>query len=315
VTRVTNDLSNYSRISASAGAKTILAVQTQSSADLWVLPGGASDHAVQIGSDVRGFNSLAWTPDGRVVYSALAGDFRNVWAVDAANGNLSQLTTGPGDKQELAVTPDGKYILYHSLGDIWRMNVDGSNPLRLTDGPDDVHPDPSRDSRFVLYASFRDWSPGIAGKPTLWRVPIDGGKPVPLSSIAASAPRLSPDGKLIACAYFPGLDPQLSPSDAAILSSQGGVPFKVFDRLPFGHGFVSWAPDSRAIEFTEFGEGADNIWRMPISGGTPRPITGFTTGSIAGFAWSPDGKKLAVARGNTTRDIVLIKTPASQTGS
>lgn len=312
VTRVTNDLSNYGRLSASAGAKAILAIQTQSSVDLWVSSRGAANRAVQITSGgVRDFNSLAWTPDGHIVYSALAGDDRNIWMIDASGSNLRQLTAGPGDKREIAVTPDGKYILYHARGAIWRMNLDGSNPVQLTHGPDDVHPDPSRDSRFVLYASFRVWSPGIAGKPTLWRISINGGKPVSMSDIAASAPRLSPDGKRIACAYFPGLDPQLSSSDVAILRSRGGEPLKVFDQLPPSHSFVSWAPDSRAIEFSQSG----NIWRMPITGGTPRPLTSFTDGSIAGYAWSPDGTKLAIARENATRDIVLIKALANRPGS
>ncbi len=302
--KVTNDLSNYSRVSASAGAKTILALQTQKSADLWVLPYGDSQRAVRItAGDVRDFNSLAWTPDGRIVYSALAGDYRNVWMIGASGENLRQITSGPGDKNELAVTPDDQYILYHSVGAVWRMNLDGSNPVQLTHGPDDVHPDPSRDSRSVLYASFRDWSPGIAGKPTLWRISINGGKSVPVSDIAASLPKLSPDGKHIVCAYFPGLDPQLSPFDIAILHSKGGELFKVFARLPSSHSFASWAPDSRSIEFSN----SHNIWRMPITGGVSHRLTSFTDGSIAGYAWSPDGTRLAVARGNMTRDIVLIQ--------
>lgn len=308
VARVTNDLSDYSRVGASASAKTIVAIQTQSSVDLWLLPHGDAGRAVPITSGgVREFNSLAWTPDGRIVYSALAGEDRNIWIVNASGGNLRQLTSGLGDKREVAVTSDGKYILYHAEGTIWRMNLDGGDPVQLTHGPDDVHPDPSRDSRSVLYASFRDWSPGIAGKPTLWRVSIDGSTPVPVSDIAASVPRFSPDGKLIVCAYFPGLDPQLSPSDVAILSSRGGEPLRVFDRLPPSHSFASWAPGSQAIEFSR----SDNIWRMPIGGVVPQRLTAFTDGSIAGYAWSPDGQELAIARGNTTRDIVLIRGPGN----
>jgi serine/threonine protein kinase/Tol biopolymer transport system component len=314
VSKVTNDLSNYSRIGASEGAQTIIAIQTQSSVDQWALPGGAADRAVRITSgDVRGFNSLAWTPDGRIVYSALAGDYRNIWMVGPSGENLRQLTSGAGDKAEVNVTPDGKYILYHSVGSIWRMNLDGSHPLELTHGPDDVHPDASSDSRFVFYASFRDWCPGIAGKPTLWRVPINGGDPVRISEIAASVPRVSPDGKLLMCAYFPALDPQLSSSDVAVLRSQGGEPVKVFDNLPASHSFASWGPGGRAIEFSRFDKGSDNIWRMPLTAGSPHPVTAFTTGSIAGYAWSRDGAKLAVARANTTRDIVLIRAGNSAT--
>ena len=47
---------------------------------------------------------------------------------------------------------------------------------------------------------------------------------------------------------------------------------------------------------------------QPIDGGAPRQLTTFAEGKrIASFAWSPDGRQLAVARAVTTSDIVLLK--------
>jgi Tol biopolymer transport system component len=54
-----------------------------------------------------------------------------------------------------------------------------------------------------------------------------------------------------------------------------------------------------------------NIWAQPLDGGPPRQITHFTDRSIASFAWSPDGSRLAIARGTTTNDIVLLKLKGS----
>ena len=51
-----------------------------------------------------------------------------------------------------------------------------------------------------------------------------------------------------------------------------------------------------------------NLWIQPLDGKAPRQLTHFTDGrTIADFAWSRDGKRLAIARSTTTNDIVLFK--------
>ena len=49
---------------------------------------------------------------------------------------------------------------------------------------------------------------------------------------------------------------------------------------------------------------------MGLDGGAPRQITHFPKGSgrvMSAFAWSRDGKRLAIVRTATTNDIVLIR--------
>jgi Tol biopolymer transport system component len=150
----------------------------------------------------------------------------------------------------------------------------------------------------------------MGGQPTLMRVSIDGGQPVVLSDIAASMPRVSPDGKRIACEYFPDLDPQFSADYIAILDAAGGEPVRVFDNLPSRRGPVSWAPDGRALDFAVAGP-PGNVWRLPLSGGAAQPLTKFRDNAILGYAWSPDGEKLAVCRGTSTRDIVVMHRSAN----
>ncbi len=198
----------------------------------------------------------------RIVYSAQEGDYRHISIMDADGRNQKQLTRGSSNEIELAVTRDGKYMVYQSEGKIWRSDIGGGNALQLTHGARDVHPDPSADSRFVVYASFTDWSPGIAGMPTLWKVPINGGTPIQLSSAPASIPKVSPDGKLIAFEYFPGADPQLSPELIAVMNFEGGPPTRIFDRLPPVASEVYWEPDGKALQFVVLNKRVGNIWRQ-----------------------------------------------------
>jgi len=67
-----------------------------------------------------------------------------------------------------------------------------------------------------------------------------------------------------------------------------------------------WTHDGRSITFVRSENGADNIWSMPLEGGKPVPLTNFSSDQILRYAWSADGKRLAVVRGNTSSDVVLF---------
>jgi Tol biopolymer transport system component len=69
---------------------------------------------------------------------------------------------------------------------------------------------------------------------------------------------------------------------------------------------LRWTADGRGLTYADVA--GTNVWVQPIDGGAPRQLTTFADSrKIANFAWSPDGKQLAVARAVTTSDIVLLK--------
>jgi Tol biopolymer transport system component len=94
----------------------------------------------------------------------------------------------------------------------------------------------------------------------------------------------------------------------AIIPFGGGPPVKELD-LPFPNFAVppTWSRDGRGLIYLDSRAGAGNLWLQPLGGGTPRQLTNFTSEQIYSFAWSPDGKQLAAARGATSSDIVLIR--------
>jgi Tol biopolymer transport system component len=53
-------------------------------------------------------------------------------------------------------------------------------------------------------------------------------------------------------------------------------------------------------------DGVSNLLRQPIDGSPASQIANFTSGLIWRHAWSPDGKYLALARGNLAIDAILL---------
>jgi len=82
---------------------------------------------------------------------------------------------------------------------------------------------------------------------------------------------------------------------------------KVFDYAVPSASAVSWTPDGTGLSYTAASGGVAQIWTQPAAGGAPRQITQFRSDNTFMFAWSGDGKKIALARGTTNSDAVLIR--------
>ena len=66
-----------------------------------------------------------------------------------------------------------------------------------------------------------------------------------------------------------------------------------------------FTPDGEGVAYVD--SSGMNVWMQPFKGGEPRQITQFTDREIMSLAYSPDGKRLAIARAIVTNDIVLLK--------
>ena len=69
-----------------------------------------------------------------------------------------------------------------------------------------------------------------------------------------------------------------------------------------------WSPDGTAIIDSKHTAGVDTLWRQPLDGDDPEMITDFTEREgIIAFRVSRDGKQIALSKGVTSSDIVLLK--------
>jgi eukaryotic-like serine/threonine-protein kinase len=75
---------------------------------------------------------------------------------------------------------------------------------------------------------------------------------------------------------------------------------------------VDYAPDGKSFGYLIYDHGSDALWIQPLDGSPGRRVTEFATDPIKTFAWSHDGKTLALIRSHTDSDVVLLReTPPS----
>jgi Tol biopolymer transport system component/DNA-binding winged helix-turn-helix (wHTH) protein len=305
--RITNDLSNYQDVTLTADCTVLVTVLFDQLSNVWTTaPSVEENRAAQVSSNNSdGLGGISWTPDGEIVYASNVSGNEDIWIVGADGKNQRQLTTDTGRNYDPAVSSDGRYIVFVSdrtgPENLWRMEIDGSNQRLLTNNGAG-RPNCSPDGRWVVFASADS-----AGNPRISRVSIDGGSPVQLTNHTSGRPVISPDGKQIVCGYFDDSDEQNSRWKYALIPFEGGEPIKMFEippTVPFSARFI-WSLDGR-LTYIDQRNGVSNIWSQPIDGSPPKQLTKFKSGRIFQFAWSRDGKWLALARGAVTSDVVLI---------
>jgi len=287
VTRLTSDLSRYGGVSVAGDTVATTRYQAQSS--LWMAD-AAGRNPRQIGRDApTDLAGLCWVGGARIVFGAALAGGAGLWSIDVNDGAPALIV--PNGVLPSA-TADGRTLVF-SLGgrEIWRADGDGSHAVSVP-GATGLRPRISADGSHVFYTS------GKSGQQLPWVIDLATGNARAFSSLPVNAggpATVSPDGRLVAF---------LSTGFAAVLPIDGsGTPRKV--AIPPGIRGLNWTPDSRSLAYVAL-DGA-NVWIQPIDGGPPRQVTTFTDRTIRNFAWSPDGRRLAIVRAVTTSDIVLLK--------
>jgi Tol biopolymer transport system component len=315
IRRLTNDLDGYFWISFSIDGRKLVARQQRLISNLWLLPDGDPNQARRLTAGERsfdGYNGLAWTPDGRIVFNSFTNNITDIYSMNPDGSNRAQLTANAGqDNTHPAVTSDGRYIVFTSNRDgsrqLWRMDIDGRNQHQLTFGNEQKggaqYPALSPDGKEVYFIK-RGEAPAA-----IWKVSIDGGTPVPVSRLAGASAEgylsVSPDGKWLAYHHVSVLR---TPREEhaltiGILPADGAAAPKLFD-LPVRRPIIQWSASSTSFDYTA-GLNVSSLWRQPLDGGKPQKLRDFPN-RIFNLAWSRDGKNLVLSLGEQQGDALLI---------
>jgi serine/threonine protein kinase/Tol biopolymer transport system component len=315
---LTNDTNDYSILSLSGDGRTLTTIQSQLVAELDLLPpaGGSTGEALRgLARQLRQARDVLWLSDSelllvlpdRLLHTGADGTKQTELFSDNATTLDRAVVCGGGRLIVVGMRREGR-----ESPNLWRMDANGSNLERLTEGEDDIAPVCSPVGKWVYY---------FDGKAGHWmRVQLEGGKPeflpsqgVPGSPIFPLSSISRDDAMLITNGSVP--DPATSTYKnkiGLIKTNSLEAPVQTLDadsRIVVG-GIRSplFTPDGLGLVYPIRGEKNEyNLWLQPLDGKPGRQITHFTSEQIYGFGWSPDGKKLLVGRGHIESDVVLLR--------
>ncbi len=228
---------------------------------------------------------------GKIAFSSTRDGNAEIYVMDDDGSNQRRVTVHPGVDEYPAWSPDGKKIAFVSNrnnvnkdhSQIWVIDADGKNPIRLTDGLLDTYPDWSPDGTKILYDAYlvpehHDLAPG-----GITVMDADGKNKRLLKKAGGLHPSWSPDGKRI----------------AFIAGRNGGEDHHIYvmdidgrNRMQLTHDFVhkrlpSWSPDGKRIAYV----GNNVIWVVDSDGENPMELT--LDVSAEHPTWSPDSESIA----------------------
>jgi len=299
---ITADTNDYSTLSISTDGSTIATVMRQSVRDVYLSSGEKPDY-----SDAREVTSgdpvptVSWTRDGNLIAEEGAA--------------LHVMAPGGGLKSEIAAEKDTDALQPYGCSDghivfargalstlsvnIWRSEADGSGLRTLTQGRRDFNPTCSPDGKTVFYLDL--------ARNYFMKVPIDGGQPERVGEQYIESTGtfdIARDGRT---ALLGAYDFKAQKPNIAIVSLDSGQLLQRMEYDPRHNGQLRFTPDGKAVVYPIHDKGVDNLWRQPLDGSPGRQLTNFTSLKIYSYQWSPDGKSLALVRGVSPSDLVLIQ--------
>lgn len=306
--KVTSEVSAYYGVTPTADSRSFTVVRDTTDSNIYTasLDGKSSLHALTSGIGNRvggGRNGVRFSGDD-VLYAGAVDGMNTILAVNRHGGAPRRLIHNM-QAWMIAVSPDGRRLAFVSdksgSNQIWVADTDGTNAWQVTQEGNSHSPDFTPDGKSIVF--MRGDSQQLA-----WRVPLDdSSSPVAVTDVPVNRPAVSPDGKWLLCRLRTKGEGGALWRTALVPLDRKGAPR--FFNVP-SHGatpMFQWHPDGRAFLFVDDVDGIANVWRQELDGRAPKQVTSFTSGEIFAFDVSRDGKTLAISRGESARDAMLIR--------
>jgi imidazolonepropionase-like amidohydrolase/Tol biopolymer transport system component len=274
------------------------------------------------------YPNIAWTPDNRSIVFWANGKLKRV---DASGANLRDIPFQISDSREVVapvhpqievapdrfttkmarfatLSPDGRTIVFESLGKLWLKPAAGGAARRLTTGNDgarELFPAWSRDGKSLAYVRWTD-----AGLGTIHVTGPGGGAGRALVGAPGHYGRLafSPDGRTLAFEIRAGggLTSSSGAGSPGIwrVATAGGEPVRVATGVTAPH----FGAANDRLFANAGGGGKQSLVSMDLSGEARRTLA---SGEMAtDFRVSPDGRLVAFRQNYEVQVMPLL--PAAQ---
>ena len=220
----------------------------------------------------------------KIAFTSTRDGNLEIYVMDGDGSNQRRVTVNPARDESPAWSPDGAKIAFVSNRNnankdhkqIWVIDADGKNPVRLTDGLVDVQPDWSPDGKKIAYVTALVPEEHHLAPGGITVMDADGKDKRLLKNEGGVFPSWSPDGKRIV--YSVGQIYVMDPDGRNSEQLTHDVGFK---RMP------SWSPDGRSIAYLA----NHRIWLMNSNGKNERRLTNVNSDEHA--TWSPDSESIA----------------------
>jgi Tol biopolymer transport system component/predicted Ser/Thr protein kinase len=302
--RITNDLNSYSNLTlgVTKDGKQLVAIQLTLQTGIYTMSSDPNGSAAAKQIDNRGNVGVGWLPDGRLVSMEYDG---HISIMNADGSNRSIIFQQHLPLSGLSVCPDGASALFSMPNgetkgiNIWRLDLQSGSATAVTRGTVDQSASCSPDSKSFVYTSFEK------GRKLLMEMPINGGQARRIIDKVTDVGVFSPDGQQIAALTTEGSGVNFK-AMIDIIPAQGGLPVKTFPPVLAISNIFQYSADGQSLYYPVTAKGVSNIIMQPIGTRTATPMTNFTELQIMGYDYDWKNKRLALARGRTNTDVVLL---------
>ncbi len=244
------------------------------------------------------------------------------WDVEKAPGPRSEvkIDTDEGTWMSLALSPDGKTIVFDLLGNLYSIPFGGGEAKALTQGMAwDMQPTFSPDGKWLAFTSDRD------GADNVWVMPVGGGEPKQITKEdfrLVNSPTWTPDGQFIAVRKHFTARRSLGSGEIWLYHVSGGTQGVRMTEKPNDQkdvGEPAFSPDGRYLYFSQdttpgkFFEynkdphsGIYTILRLDREDGRTESYVGGPGGAVRPTP-SPDGTQLAFVRREGLSTVLAVK--------
>ena len=299
--RVTNDNASYRGISATRDGKTLVASQEIRQTTLWASPTGELADLSQIIPSTHYFIDVGIGSNSKIIYSIVENSKEMIGSL-SKDGTDNKFLTAGDDGVWVFPMPsrDGQHIAFASLRSgrrqVWTMENDGRNSVQLSQFTTDVY-----DGRLLSDGKRSILLQLETPQKSMLVLRTEDGEIRPLIQNQSKRWAISPDEKYVASQIQ---DPQTKKMEVVIVDIETA---EVIRKLDFAANRVlRWTTDGKGLAYDAYENGVGKIMIFPVEGGSPKPFVQLKSEEIFSFDWSPDGRTLALIRGNHLTDAVKI---------
>ena len=213
-----------------------------------------------------------------------------------AEGGSVRTIRAPGPPRDPAFSPRGRRIAFGTQGQVWIMNLDGTDPRRVTPGGA-----PSRGPTWAPSGERLAFARGRAGRQDLYSIGAHGRylRQITFHRADEEGPTWSSRNRIAFVRRS-----AKARGDIYVVGPGGARPRRL-TRGKADDGEPAWSPDGRRIAFTRGSASRREVYVMRADGSHVRRLTKLPRG-VASPAWSPDGRRIAFSTGRRGRRALHI---------